>query len=268
MDSSTQYLIGIVVIVILAIIYIISGSNIVSEWNRRPVLRFGKYVRTLEPGYSFVEPFTHRVLDEVSINDTVAELEMDAGTSLQTHDNIPVAFTTVMTTKIDPNNVKLFTTIVQDGEDAVESRTLTAVGEVVSATALNDILHHREAVCIKIVSLLQSRVSAWGVRVIAVELRNIQITDPSIQEAIALAARARKEADAELVRAEAQIQIAKELTLAAQQLDAGGWRLKDAEVLLELTRSAENNTIIIPSQMLTGLFGSALPIARALGNKA
>jgi regulator of protease activity HflC (stomatin/prohibitin superfamily) len=86
--------------------------------------------------------------------------------------------------------------------------------------------------------------------VIAVELRDVKITDESIQEAIALKARAAKEAEAEMVRAEAQVAIAKELSLAAKELTTDGWRLKAMETTLELCRSAENNTILVPTELL------------------
>jgi regulator of protease activity HflC (stomatin/prohibitin superfamily) len=233
MDSSIIYIILAIIVGLVLFIYVVSGINVVSEWNRRPVLRFGKYSRTLSPGISWVNPLSNTVLDDVAITDSVTSMDMDALASLQTRDNIPVAFTTVMTTRVDPENVEKFTIVVQQGRTAVESRTLTAVGEVISGRDLNDILHNHGEIGNQIVQLLQSRVAAWGIKVIAVELRNIKIVDEGIQEAIALEARAKKEAAAELVRAQAQVAIAKELNKAAVELSAEGWRLKNLEAIIE-----------------------------------
>ena len=51
-------------------------------------------------------------------------------------------------------------------------------------------------------------------------------------------------AQAELARAEMQSEIVGHLNKAAADLEPAGWRLKTLEVLVELTRSAQNNTIL------------------------
>jgi regulator of protease activity HflC (stomatin/prohibitin superfamily) len=101
-------------------------------------------------------------------------------------------------------------------------------------------------------------VKEWGVTVTAVEITDIKITDSSIEQAIALKAKAQKEADAELERALRQPEISKHLNAAAQILTADGWRLKGFEVLVEMTRSAENNTILIPTE-ITSMLADNLP---------
>lgn len=233
-------------------IYLLNGLNIVAEWDRVPVMRFGKYATTLGPGITWLEPFSHRRLDAVDIREEVNAYTMGEGTSLQTHDNVPISFVTMLTSNIDAENVKKYI-LAFDGEQTVGNRTLAAVSEVISATELNKLLHEREVVCAAIKALLITRIAHWGINIVAVELRDIKITDESIQEAIAMKARAGKEAEAEMVRAEAQVAIAKELTLAAEELSEGGWKLKGMEVMTEMTRSADNNTVIIPSDIVQGI---------------
>ena len=58
-----------------------------------------------------------------------------------------------------------------------------------------------------------------------------------------------KEAQAELARAEMQAEIVARLNKAARDLEPAGWRLKTIEVLVELTRSAQNNTILIHANL-------------------
>ena len=235
------------------LIYLRAGLNAVKEWERRPILRFGKYDRTLEPGISWVEPFTHTRMQDVAINEVVDAIELDPNASLQTRDNVPIAFTTIITSKIDADHVKKFILAVKRGERAVTQRALAAVSEVVSRSTLDELLHQRDLVCKAMVELLRERVKEWGILICAIELRDVKITDISIQEAISLKARAAKEAEAEFVRAEAQVKIAKELNLAAAELSADGWGMKSMETMLEMTRSAQNNTIVIPSDSLAAL---------------
>lgn len=236
---------------IVLFFYLLSGLHFVDQWKQYPIMRFGRYIGTLKAGPQWREPFTNRVLDAIDIRQQVLTFAMMEGTSLQTHDNVPISFDTILT--MQHEDVQKFTLGVTDGDTALHMRTLATVSEIASKTELNDLLHRREEFCKAVAELLQERVLEWGIGIHAVEVRDVKITDESIQEAIALKARAAKEADAELVRAEAQIKIANELSLAAAALTPDGWKLKNLEVMLELCRSAENNTILLPTAAMDAI---------------
>ena len=236
--------------VILAVIYLLGGINVVSEWKRRPVLLFGRYTQTAGPGLAWVDPLFHRPLADVPVRDVVNELRIGG---VQTHDNVPISFNLIMTTRIDAARVRDFIVNVASGYEATRQRTLASVTEIVGNHELDAILHNRDQFYVEVRDSLQSKVVSWGVKVVAVELKDIQITDGQIQQAIAMKARAGKEADAELVRAAMQLHIAEKLVEAAGALTPDAWRLKELEVLVELTRSAQNNTLLIPTNLLRGL---------------
>ena len=176
-----------------------------------------------------------------------------SGQSIQTHDNVPITLTLILTSRIDEENVKKYVTVVMDGDEAIEQRTLAVVSEAVSGLTLDQILHDRVKLHDTLVDLLNSRVSHWGIVILAIEFKDIKITDPSIEQAIAMKARAGKEAEAELVRAQAQFDIAEQLNKAANTYTPEGRWLKGQETILEMSRSAQNNTIFIPTDILEGL---------------
>jgi regulator of protease activity HflC (stomatin/prohibitin superfamily) len=240
----TGYLLG------LGLLYVLSGLNVVSEWQRRPIMLLGRYVNTVGPGLAWVDPVLHRRLDDVAVRDTVTQLQI-AG--VQTHDNVPISFNLIMTTRVDENHVREFVVQVANGYEATRQRALASVTEIVGNHELDAILHNRDQFYVEVRESLQSKVADWGVKVKAVELKDLQITDEQIQQAIAMKARAGKEADAELVRAAMQLHIAAKLVDAAAALTPDAWRLKELEVLVELTRSAQNNTLLIPTNLLKGL---------------
>lgn len=242
--------IAVAVVVLVMVWYILAGLNVVTEWMRRPLLRFGRYNRTLGPGITWAEPFTNRPLDDVPINEEVWELQVK---HIQTHDNVPITISLILTSKIDENNVRKYVTAVLDGDEAIEQRTLAVVSECVSGLELDQILHDRETLHDKLIRLLNSRTSHWGILIVAIEFKDISITDESIQNAIALKARAVKEGEAEIARAEVQFRIAEELNKAAAEYTEMGRWMKGTEVLLEMCRSAENNTILVPTDMVEGL---------------
>lgn len=242
--------------VLLTVGYLAMGLRVVNEWERRPVLFLGKYSKTAGPGLVWADPLLHSYLDPEDVCDRVTQLEVP---NVQTKDNVPISFKLVLTTRVAADRVRDFVVKVEDGLKATRSRTISSVTECVGKSDLDAILHGRDVLSEQIKIILTERVKEWGVEITAIELTDIKITDASIEQAIAMKARARKEADAELARAEAQRQIAIELKEAAAQFDDATWRLKNLETLVELCRSAENNTIIIPSDLLQS-FKNALTL--------
>jgi regulator of protease activity HflC (stomatin/prohibitin superfamily) len=196
----------------LAILYLLGGINVVREWERRPIMLFGRYVRTIGPGLDWVDPIFHRRLDDVSVRDVVNELRIGG---VQTHDNVPISFNLIMTTRVGEDRIKDFVVQVASGYEATRQRALASVTEIVGNHELDAILHDRGKFYAEVRDSLQTKVEGWGVIVKAVELKDLQITDEQIQQAIAMKARAGKEADAELVRAAMQLHIAGKLVEAA-----------------------------------------------------
>src|SRR5262249_7762620 len=92
-------------LVVLACLYFLGGINIVSEWKRRPILLFGRYVATVGPGLAWVDPIFHRRLEDVPVRDVVSELRIGG---VQTHDNVPISFNLIMTTRVDEGKVRDF----------------------------------------------------------------------------------------------------------------------------------------------------------------
>lgn len=244
-EVAYPYAIGLPVYFVgLVVPYLLCGINIIDQWNRRPVLLFGKYVDTKGPGFCWVDPAFHTMLEDVLVNDEVQPLVVE---NVQTHDNVPIAFSVVLTSRVV--NAEKFTVEVDDGDDALQQRALATVTECVGNTELDKILHDRSTLNEKIKSELQNRVTKWGIEVGAVELKDINITDEAIERAIAGKAKATKEAEAELARADMQLKIAQKLKLAVDTFDENTWRLKGMENILELCRSANNNTVIIPTEL-------------------
>lgn len=252
MESLFSYAL-IAVFCLFFLFYLLSKIKVVPEWKRIPVLSFGRYKRTLGPGINLVLPIVEKALNEVAINNQVTTIKMDEDSSVQTHDNIPVIFKITLVSRVHEDKIKEYTLVTEDPIDALRKQTKAVVSAIVSNHTLDDILHKRDDLTAQIMAKLDSVVAAWGMDITSVALSDIQINDDSIQDAIALKARAAKEAEAELVRAEMQLEISKKLSQAGELLTERGLQLKSFEVLTEMTRSAANNTVVIPSDALTAL---------------
>ena len=231
-------------------VYAICWINIVNEWERRIVMRFGKYVRTLGPGISFVEPIFNHVLDDISIQDDTLEISVE---HMQTQDNVGVAIIGMLTYCVDSAKVKESLFNVENVYESLEQRALSTLNDEGGKVNLDRLLTERDKFCDDIKKILAARVSAWGLIIKAFELKAFKITDPAIENAIAMKAKAKKEGEAELERAHIQEQVAIALNKAAETYSEKGHWLKGIETLVEMTRSAQNNTVISPSDLMSTL---------------
>ncbi len=224
--------------------FFIGGINIVNQWARRPVLRLGKYRGEVGPGLVFLNPAIEWPLDDIFVRDNVVEIELKG---VQTKDNVPLSFKLVLTTRV--NDVRKAVLEVADFERAIEQRAMAAANGTIRAHDLSEILGTGLSFPEQILKSLVEKISLWGIEAKAVEVKDFRILDVDIEKAISMKARAQKEAEAELTRAVMQKEIALKLNEAADALDDEGWRYKALETLLELTRSAANNTILIPTEL-------------------
>jgi regulator of protease activity HflC (stomatin/prohibitin superfamily) len=237
-------------LLIAVIWYAVCWVNIVDQRDRRPVMLFGKYVRTLGPGLSLLEPLFYRTLEDVNVQDDTYELEVP---EVQTKDNVGISLIGLLTYCADEDRVKEFIVNVVDGEDSLGERGLSTLTDVTAKQNLDDLLENRDQFCALIKDELASRSKDWGFTVKAFELKALVISDKVIAEAIAMKARAAKEGAAELTRADFQLQVAKKLNEAADAYTEKGRWLKGMETMLELCRSGQNNTILIPTDLTEAL---------------
>lgn len=239
--------------------YFIAGINIINEWERRPVLLFGRYMETAGPGLRFIEPLFHTTMGDYSVQDRTVEVEVGA---VQTKDNVNISLIGVLTYRIDPAKVKEAVVEVEDVDDSLLERALATLVDQAGKADLDHVLSERDQFSTDLVAKLKGRVATWGLDIKAFEIKEVEINDEAVEQAIAMKARAEKEGAAELVRAGYQQRVAEALNKAAGTYDDKGRWLKGMEVLVELSRSAQNNTIVIPSDltgMLAGLASTAKP---------
>lgn len=234
----------------LVLLYVFTGINFVNEWERLAVLRFGRYVETAGPGLTFVDPLFHTIYETVSLQDTVIDVPVK---DLQTKDNVGIAIDGLLTYCVVESGVKSSMVNVDGYEDSLLLRALASLTDEAGKTDLSHIMQERDAFCDNVKVSLSAKARDWGIEVKAFELKSLKISDTNIERAIAMKAEAQKEGEAQIVRANMQKQVAEALNKAAATYNEQGKWLKGLETILEMTRSAENNTVLLPTDLIGSL---------------
>lgn len=173
-------LLAILIIILIAILVVILGSmaiRIVPEYQRLVVLRLGRLVGVRGPGMVPLIPFVDRGL-RADLRERVFDVTPQA---CITQDNATVAIDFLIYSKIvDPASSVIN---VQQYENASRGIAITTLRAVVGDMLLDEVLSRREDINNKLRGKLDEVTERWGIKVTAVEIR--EITPPrEIQEAM------------------------------------------------------------------------------------
>lgn len=198
MADTTGVWLGLSIILLIAIVIVVaSGIRIVRPYQKGLVEVLGSFKGMLDPGFHMVVPMITRV--------TLMDLRLQtldvARQEVITKDNSPTNVDAVIYIKImDP--YKAFYEVVNYRQATVflaQTTLRSAIGEM----ELDEILYNREMINTKLRDILDTATDAWGVKVDAVEIREVDPVGP-VKSAMEEQTSAERERRAAILRAEGQ----------------------------------------------------------------
>ncbi len=218
--------------------------RIISEWNRMPVLRLGKYNGIIGPGFVLIVPFvetTPYILDLRVIN-TAFSAEQTL-----TKDNVPVSVDAILFWQILDSEKAILN--VQSYFNSVQLASQTAMRDVIGKSTLSEVLAGRNIIGQDIDALIQDRVSNWGIRAISVEIRDVKIPQ-ELQDAMARVATADREKMARVALAESESLAADKMLEAAKKYekDKYAMQLRSLNMMYEISLNGKNQIIFVPTE--------------------
>ncbi|HEY6739845.1 MAG TPA: SPFH domain-containing protein, partial [Actinopolymorphaceae bacterium] len=184
------------VIALIAIVVVLRTVRIVPQARAGNVERFGRYLRTLEPGLNFVVPFVDRVRPLIDLREQVVSFEPR---SVITEDNLVVHIDTVLYFQVTDPRAAAYE--IANYIQAIEQLTVTTLRNVIGSMDLEKTLTSREHINSTLRGVLDEASGKWGIRVNRVELKAI---DPpsSVKDSMEKQMRADREKRAAILAAE------------------------------------------------------------------
>ena len=241
--------IGVLAILILLFVILSAAIRILQEWERGVILRLGRLSGVKGPGLIVIIPIIDRV---IRADLRVVTLDVPAQRVI-TRDNVTVEVDAVVFYRVvDP--VKSVVA-VEDFRRASFFVTQTTLRNVIGQSELDEILAHRERVNAKLQIIIDEATEPWGIKVGAVEVRDVRLPD-SMQRAMAKQAEAEREKRAKIIHAEGEFQAAQQLADAAGRISQQpvAIQLRYLQTLTEIAVE-KNSTIVfpIPIEYIKGL---------------
>ncbi|MBN1824664.1 MAG: slipin family protein [Candidatus Eisenbacteria bacterium] len=238
------------ILFVLIVIVLASALRVLREYERGVIFRLGRLVGAKGPGLIFLIPVIDRMV-KVSLR----VLAMDVPPQdVITRDNVTVKVNAVLYFKV--LDAEKAVVAVEKFLYATSQMAQTTLRSVLGEHDLDDLLANREKINQQLQSIIDERTDPWGVKVTAVEVKDVDLPQ-EMQRAIARQAEAERERRAKVIHADGEFQAAGRLTEAAQKMavEPVAIQLRYLQTLTEV--SAEKNSTIIfplPLEMIEGLF--------------
>src|SRR5512139_1510353 len=199
---------GIVVAVILVAIILPQAIRILREYERGVIFRLGKLLSAKGPGLILLIPVVDRM---VKMDLRVVTIDV-AKQEIMTRDNVPATVDAVVYFRVvDPISAVVK---VENFWKATSLIAQTTLRSVLGQAPLDDLLSQRDVINQKLQEIIDRQTEPWGVKVTAVEVKDVSLPD-SMKRAMAKQAEAERERRAKIVNAEGEFQAAEKMVQAA-----------------------------------------------------
>jgi regulator of protease activity HflC (stomatin/prohibitin superfamily) len=163
--------------IIAAIVILANGIKIVRPYEQAVYIRLGKFIRVLNPGFNYVAPLINETV-KLDLRTQVLDVPRQ---EVITKDNSPVNVDAIIYVKvIDPK--KAFFEVT-DYRAATVYLAQTTLRSIIGDMELDEILSNREKINLKLRDILDEATDQWGVKVDAVEIREIDPA-PKVKQAM------------------------------------------------------------------------------------
>jgi regulator of protease activity HflC (stomatin/prohibitin superfamily) len=227
-------------IAIGAIIVLPMFIKIMREYERAVVFTFGRFTGVKGPGMIFIIPVVQQI-ERVELRTVVMDVPSQ---DVISRDNVSVKVNAVLYFRVmDPERAIIQ---VENFHIATSQLAQTTLRSVLGKHELDEMLSEREKLNRDIQNDLDKQTDAWGIKVLNVEIKHVDL-DESMIRAIARQAEAERERRAKVIHAEGEHQASQKLLEAAQVLakDPNAMQLRYLQTLTGIA-AEQNSTIVFP----------------------
>lgn len=221
-------------------IFLFSAIRILREYERAVVFWLGRFQIVKGPGLIIIIPAIQQMV-RVELRTIVMDVPSQ---DVISRDNVSVKVNAVVYFRVvDPQKAIIQ---VEDFFAATSQLAQTTLRSVLGKHELDEMLAERDKLNADIQQVLDIQTDVWGIKVISVEIKHVDI-DPTMVRAIAKQAEAERERRAKVIHAEGELQAAEKLVQAAELISVRpqALQLRYLQTLTEVA-GEKSSTIVFP----------------------
>lgn len=232
------------------------GVRIVAQYERGVQLRFGRYIKTKDPGLRFMIPWVDRM---IKVDMRTLTWVLDERQEIITRDGVTVHVDAVVYFNVmDPVKAVLE---VEDYKTATEQLALTSLRSVLGQSDLDELLSQRDRVNQRLREIIDEHTEEpWGIRITLVEVKDALLPE-GMQRIMARQAEAEREKRAKIIHAEGEFQAAERLKQAANVIASEPitLQLRYLQTLVEISDEKSSTIIPLPLDVINSAMARLAP---------
>lgn len=231
------------IIAVVLILFLFSAINVLKEYERGVIFSLGRFWKVKGPGLIIVVPIIQQMV-RVQLRTVVMDVPSQ---DVISKDNVSVRVDAVVYFRVvDPEKSIIQ---VENYYEATSQLAQTTLRSVLGQHDLDEMLSARDKLNNSIQTILASQTESWGIKVLNVEIKRVDINESMIR-AIARQAEAERERRAKVINAEGEFQAAQKLSDAAQVLaqQPQAIQLRYLQTLMDIAGD-KSSTIVFPLPM-------------------
>lgn len=241
-----------IVFILFPIVFLILISlKQVNEYERGVVYTMGKYSGVVGSGWRIVWPIFQSMI-KVDMRTKAVDVPKQ---ETITKDNVSCKMNAVIYYKV--NDAAKTINEVENVFYAVSQLAQTTMRRIAGEVTLDELLSNREKIAQEILKSIDPATDPWGIDVISVELKDIELPE-SMVRTMAKQAEAEREKRATIINSEGEVQAAENLAYAAKIMTQapGALHLRTLNSINDIS-SDQSNTVVfaVPMEILTAIQG-------------
>jgi len=247
------WVIPVAVVAVLLLVILPAAIKVVTQYERGVILRLGRFIGIKGPGLRIIIPFIDKMM---KVDTRVFTMDVPEQEVI-TRDNGTVKVDAVVYLRVIQADDAILK--VENYLRATSMYAQTTLRSVLGQSELDDLLAHRDMINMTIQRIVDEATDPWGVKVSAVEIKDV-VLPPTMQRAMAAQAEAERERRAKVVHADGEYMAAQKLADAAEIIatQPSALQLRYLGTLAEIATERTSMVIFpLPIDILSGFMNKS-----------
>jgi len=240
---------GILGLGVFIIVVILISIREIKEYERGVKFTFGKFTGLVQPGWRIVIPVFQNM---AKVDIRVKAVDVPDQEAI-TKDNISITINAVIYYKVSDASKAIIE--VENFYYAISQLAQTTMRNAVGEVELDTLLRNRDEIAAKIQTSVDGATDPWGIKVDAVELKDVLLPQ-DLKRTMAKEAEAERERRAVIIKAEGEVSASANLAKAAKTLaeSEGALHLRTLQSVNDLSSDQSNTTVwMLPLEILRAI---------------
>ncbi len=241
----------IAIIAIIAFLIVLISIRQVNQYERGLKFLFGKYYKTMEPGWRLVWPIIQGY-EKVDMRTKAVDVPDQ---NAITRDNVTVTVNAVIYYKVVSAEKAILE--IENYMYAMSQYAQTTMRNIVGEVTLDELLGGRDKIADRIRDIVEKTADSWGLSVLNVELKDIRLPE-NMERTIAKQAEAEREKRAVIINSEGELAASKNMAEAARTLSEvpGALHLRTLQSINDISSDASNTIVFtVPLEIMQAFTG-------------